>query len=460
MPLPSPYVNRPFVINLISEGGGGEVPPPGAASGTFLVNGATVAWVSGHTYRIGAATYYLSGALTSSAEQSVTAAAAHATLDRIDVITLDASGVVGTVTGTAAAAPAKPDVDPALYLEVSFIYVPAASTEPDITQEDIYAEGVEWTATPSGATIVIDSTSNPRTGTKDIEGTAVPAGQSVTFDKGSSFDLAGYNALIFYIRNKAAWSGGKSMRLSWMLNGVQKGNQVGVGQNQYGFNRSLAGSYQQIVVPTADFLVPPGSVVDELKWEVIGSGSNVGFYLDDIELQAGVTANPSAPVFTWLGEWSAAVFYTTNSVVQRLGGTYIALADSLNVTPESSTATWAHVAARDSRNLTDTGVTLADATSITPNSAYVFNNHVNTQALGTLTVNAPSGSPADFRRLWIRIASTNAHAITWDAAYRGSTDTPLPSELTGASDYDYFGFIRNATDSVWDLVAYNKGFAS
>lgn len=102
---------------------------------------------------------------------------------------------------------------------------------------------------------------------------------------------------------------------------------------------------------------------------------------------------------------------------------------------------------------------LADAVSVTPNADTTdLATHVNTQALGTLTVNAPTGTPTDMQILMLRIKSTNAHSLTFNAAYRGSDDFPLPTALSGASKTDYFCFRRNAADSKWDLVGLVKGF--
>jgi hypothetical protein len=122
------------------------------------------------------------------------------------------------------------------------------------------------------------------------------------------------------------------------------------------------------------------------------------------------------------------------------------------------------VGTTDTQTLTNKRVanrkqTAADATSITPtgDSADMV-VQTNTQALGTLTFNAPTGTPDDGDKIIFRVKSTNAHAISWNATYRGSVDFALPTALSGASKTDYFGFMWNATDSKWDLVAWTQGF--
>lgn len=98
-------------------------------------------------------------------------------------------------------------------------------------------------------------------------------------------------------------------------------------------------------------------------------------------------------------------------------------------------------------------VTVSDATSISPNSATTdIVNQVNTQSTGTLTVNAPSGTPADGQELMFRINSTNVQTYAWNSVYRGSLTQVLPVSSTGATAWDYYKFIFNDPDDRWDLL--------
>jgi len=263
--------------------------------GTYLVSGATVAWLTGYQYEVGAATYYISGVAVSSSTDTVTLTAADATLDRIDVLVLDADGLLSSIDGTPSANPAEPTIDPAIHLRLGIVYVSAATTEPEINQTSIYAENAEWTATPSAGTIVVNSTSNPRTGTYDVEGTNVAANAYVNFVKpaAGTVDLAIMNTVVFYVRVKAAFPTNKAFRLGWYSGTSLRGAQVTVSNGLYGFNSALTGSYQQIVVPISAFSVPQGNLVTTLRITIIGSGANVGFYLDDIVLNEGLVTLPS-----------------------------------------------------------------------------------------------------------------------------------------------------------------------
>ena len=101
----------------------------------------------------------------------------------------------------------------------------------------------------------------------------------------------------------------------------------------------------------------------------------------------------------------------------------------------------------------------ADATSITPNiDAAEIVTQVNTQAAGTLTINAPSGTPVDGQRLMLRITSTNVQTISWNAIYAGSTDVLLPTTLSGSGKTDYVGLLYNSTATKWQIIARNFGF--
>jgi hypothetical protein len=110
------------------------------------------------------------------------------------------------------------------------------------------------------------------------------------------------------------------------------------------------------------------------------------------------------------------------------------------------------------RDITRTNAA-ADATSITPNiDAAEIVTQVNTQAAGTLTINAPSGTPVDGQRLMLRITSTNVQTIVWNSIYAGSADVLLPTASTGAGKTDYVGLLYNSTAAKWQIIARNFGF--
>jgi hypothetical protein len=102
---------------------------------------------------------------------------------------------------------------------------------------------------------------------------------------------------------------------------------------------------------------------------------------------------------------------------------------------------------------------IADGTTVTINADTTdVATQANTQIAGTLTINAPTGTPANGQKFIFRLLSTNVQTFSWNAVFQGSTDTALPSVSTGTSKYDYFGFIWNSTNSKWQLLAKNMGY--
>ena len=104
-------------------------------------------------------------------------------------------------------------------------------------------------------------------------------------------------------------------------------------------------------------------------------------------------------------------------------------------------------------------VTIVNGTSITIDGTTTdIAVQFNTQSVGTLTVNAPTGTPVDGQKILLRLNSLNIQTFSWNSVFSGSTTTPLPVFSSGGSLYDYFGFIYNSTSNKWNLVAYNVGF--
>jgi hypothetical protein len=274
-----------------------DVAPAGNASGTFLVSGGAVTWLTGYTFRVGAANYYINGVYYESLQQDITLAASDPTNDRIDTIALDTSLAAVAITGTPAAPPFEPQTDPATQLRLTAVTVVAASTQPTVTTTMIYDEGVEWAATSSTVRIVVDSTNNPNVGTKSIEGTAAVLNDQVTFVKPSgTTELSAQNFFIFNIRVNGSWSTNKRIRLVWRIGATQVGQFIDVRNGQYGFNSSLTGTYQQIAVPASSFAVPVGIGIDQLVMRIVGGGPAVSFNWDRIQLQSGLPSQGGTSV--------------------------------------------------------------------------------------------------------------------------------------------------------------------
>ena len=98
---------------------------------------------------------------------------------------------------------------------------------------------------------------------------------------------------------------------------------------------------------------------------------------------------------------------------------------------------------------TDTGISLTVAT------ADIF--QVTAQA-GALKFNNPGGTPVNGQKLIVRIKDDGtAQALTYDTQFRASSDLALPT-TTVLGKTLYMGFMFNATDTRWDLLAVLDNF--
>ncbi len=265
------------------------IPSESTPTGSQLISGGGVAWTgTGFNYIISAAVYLINGVQYSSAQTPVTLTAADMTFDRIDVFYVDTSGLANFITGTPAATPVAPSVDPVTQLYLTFAYVPANSTAPVITNVNIYLENTEYTmSTNSAGTINLASTNNPYAGTKCIEGTTTVTGNLFTAVKPSgTLDISVYQSLVFQIRSKATWPNPKSLSVFWLNGTTVIGTSVTLHNGVFGFDSSQTSSYQQIVIPISNFNTGT-TVIDRLRVAVAGGGGSIGWYIDNIILQSG-----------------------------------------------------------------------------------------------------------------------------------------------------------------------------
>lgn len=99
-------------------------------------------------------------------------------------------------------------------------------------------------------------------------------------------------------------------------------------------------------------------------------------------------------------------------------------------------------------------VTIADATSVTINCDTTdIATQANTQPAGTLTINAPTGTPTNGQKFIFRLVATNTQTFSWNAVFDGGTDLALPVASSSGGLYDYMGFIWNSTVSKWQIIA-------
>lgn len=266
-----------------------------------LVAGGQVVWVADFDFIVSAALYYIAGVLYASPQTPITLDPADPTDPRIDVIAVDDQGDVIVITGTPAAQPAAPDVDPSSQLQLTFVLVPAGSTEPGgATTALVYAENAgsptEWNWSSSGAGWNLASTNNPRTGTIDIEATNISSGAFIQGQIGAgTFDPNAYDHLVLYIRSKANWTNNRTMQIRLQNAGVVVGATLTIGNGLFGFDSSSTAAYQQIAIPIAQFAVPAGQVITQVRLTRAG-GSTIGFYLDDVAFVSSGASQPGGGI--------------------------------------------------------------------------------------------------------------------------------------------------------------------
>ena len=101
-------------------------------------------------------------------------------------------------------------------------------------------------------------------------------------------------------------------------------------------------------------------------------------------------------------------------------------------------------------------VNVPRVTSVTSTATLTVDSSTTDQAVitaqsGALTINAPTGSPADGQKLVIRIKAVGTSVITWNAIFR-IIGTTLPVSTT-ANKTIYVGVVYNSLDTKWDVVA-------
>jgi hypothetical protein len=142
-----------------------------------------------------------------------------------------------------------------------------------------------------------------------------------------------------------------------------------------------------------------------------------------------------------------------------LSGTSYNGSSGVTVAIDSTVATLDGAQVLTNKEIVKRVVAVSDGTSISPNAdTSDIVTQANTQVLGTLTMNAPTGSAVNGQGIVIRISSTAVQTFSWNSVYQGSTDLPLPTATSGAGLTDYVGFIYNSTSSKWQLLAKNFGF--
>lgn len=393
------------LINIVSA----AIPP---STQTRLVSGGVVFWLeTGFDYTVTPADYFINGVHYNSPATNFTLNPSDPSDDRIDVVAVDNTGSVVVLEGIPGGPPVEPQIDPATQLKLTLIYVTAGSTVPTVTNEDIYHENTEYTATSNSGNINVNSTNNPHTGSKDIEGTTAAAGNYVQLVKPSgTLDLSDYSTLAFYIRSKATWSNNKSISIFWM-NGVSNvGVPVALKHGSFNFDSSNVSTYQLIAIPVSLFGIPSVATIDRLRMAVAGGGGSIGFYIDDIILQAGVIVGTGATKFTDLTD-------VPGNYVGQAGRTVKVKANELGLEFVSTAAAAASVTSAEISALIQIASAAATSADVHANTVSARIVSVSAELASLVQIASAAATSADSHANTASAAATSAdgHANTVSA---------------------------------------------
>lgn len=174
---------------------------------------------------------------------------------------------------------------------------------------------------------------------------------------------------------------------------------------------------------------------------------------------AGTNATITSPYSLWVGggevRIDASVGDTSNRVTKLwatdLEVTNAPTSGGIVIPTISSTNTLTN------KRITKRVTTATDATSVTPNSDNAdVTYQSNSQAIGTLTINADGGTPTNAQSWLFKIKSTNVQTFAWNAIFVGGLNG-LPTVTSGAGKIDYFPFIYDIVNSKWHYTGNSTG---
>jgi len=259
-------------------------------SQTGFVGQALATWTgTGLVFDVIWPAYYIVGVRYDAGSDQVTLSAADPSNPRIDVIAVNATGAI-VIPGDPAVAPVTPTVDNLTQLSITTVLINAGATTPSgITDEDIYKEHVEWTASSDNGTVDFDATTNPFAGTKHIRCGAFTNGQYLRFVDSVTNDITDYSQIKFYVSLRATFASTAGFILSFRNGATVVSSSVTITNGIYAFDRTDISGYQLIVIPISAFTFS-SATFDRLNIALKGS-NGTGFDMDNIILQGGIAGS-------------------------------------------------------------------------------------------------------------------------------------------------------------------------
>lgn len=256
----------------------------------------SVIWDSLLYFTVTDCEYYIQGTFYTSSVTQIQLDDSHVTLNRLDVIGVDTNGAAFKITGTPAADPATPVIDPLSQLGLSIILVEAGATEPVIDTELVYDENVEWTTSSvatSNITVDFDNATDPKVGSKCIKishdlGASISGGNAA-FTDASTNEIAD-KTLTFYLKTSGEWKSRSQLSFS-IVNGTSRITAFVMSKrtSMYGFDDTKT-TWQRVSVNLDALPVIGAGEFDKITIYALNRWNNgVVIYFDYIELQSIIT---------------------------------------------------------------------------------------------------------------------------------------------------------------------------
>ena len=193
-------------------------------------------------------------------------------------------------------------------------------------------------------------------------------------------------------------------------------------------------------------LIGYGTITFNGDTTLVRSATGAGVVQSTAWLAAGLTG--AATVTRWVGGTASGAptsgtFSVGDFVIDQTSNVWIC-------TTAGTPGTWTN-----SRNprVTSTASSGVPTPNVDTTDLYLL-----TAQAAAATFGAPTGTARDGQKLMIRIKdNATAQTLAWNAAYRASSDLALPT-TTIISKTLYLGFVYNAADTKWDLLALLNNF--
>lgn len=317
--------------------------PNGQADG--LISGGIVQWTgTGYQFNVSSALARFQGVFPLQSDFDIlTLTTADATNPRIDLFILqilfDGDGIpngmeADFITGTPAATPAKPQINPATQIELTQVLVPALSTTPTLTEEIVYDENTEWTGTSSGTgTASFNSAVNPYVGTVSVETTNIQNGFYIQFNNGSEIDRNDYQTLGFFLDLKNSMPANQNLYITFLNGSLAPVS----GFTLLNFDKSST-IYQFVGIALSSISFT-SDMFQYIRFSFVrtgGSPTYSGYFLDIVKFEGGINPPVQFGTFLSLGD-------TPNSYSGQGGKTVAVKADESGlefVTPSGGASTF------------------------------------------------------------------------------------------------------------------------